>query len=158
MDTVQAIPPGMHTLTPHLVCHSAVDAILFYVKAFGATELTRLPGPDGRLLHAMLKIGNSPLMLIDEYPEQECLGPLSLKGSPVTVHVYVEDVDFTVARAVEAGARITMPVADMFWGDRYGRLQDPFGHHWSIATHVRDVSPEEIRERTRMMGAKSNAP
>jgi len=152
MDKVQAIPPGMHTLTPHLVCHSAVDAILFYVKAFGATELARLPGPDGRLMHAMVKIGDSPMMLVDEYPEHERLGPLSLKGSPVTVHLYVDDVDATIARAVAAGARITMPVAEMFWGDRYCRLQDPFGHHWSVATHVRDVSVEEIRESTRKIG------
>jgi len=151
MDKVQAIPPDMPTLTPHLVCHSAVDAILFYVKAFGARELTRLPGPDGRLLHAMLKIGDSPLMLVDEFPEQECLGPLSLKGSPVILHLYVDDVDATIARAVAAGARITMPVADMFWGDRYGRLQDPFGHHWSVATHVRDLSPEEIQASVRKM-------
>jgi PhnB protein len=153
MATVHAIPPGMHTLTPHLVCHSAVDAILFYVKAFDAMELARLAGPDGRLMHAVVKIGDSPLMLVDEFPEQQTLGPLSLKGSPVTIHLYVDDVDATVARAVEAGARITMPIADMFWGDRYCRLQDPFGHHWSVATHVRDVSPEEIRQSVLKMGA-----
>ena len=144
MTTVQAIPAGMTTITPHLVCHGAADAIDYYTRAFGAVELARLPGPDGRLMHAMLKIGNAPLMLVDDYPELGSLGPLALKGSPVTIHLYVEDVDATVARAVAAGAKITMPVADMFWGDRYGRLEDPFGHQWSVATHQRDVSPEEI--------------
>ena len=146
---IQAIPPGMHSLTPHLVCHSAVDAILFYVKAFDAVEMARLPGPDGRLMHAQLRIGDSPLMLVDECPEQGCLGPMALKGSPVTIHLYVEDVDATFAQAVAAGARITMPVADMFWGDRYGRLEDPFGHQWSVATHVRDVSPHDMQTAMR---------
>ena len=144
MDKVQPIPPGMHTLTPHLVCRGAAEAIAFYVKAFGAVELARLPGPDGRLMHGMVRIGDSPLMLFDEYPEQGCLGPQSLKGSPVIIHLYVTDVDAAVARAVEAGARVTLPVADMFWGDRYGQLEDPFGHCWSVATHIRDASPEEI--------------
>ena len=144
VQPVQPIPPDMHSITPHLVCRGAADAIAFYVKAFGAVELGRLPSPDGRLMHAMVKIGDSPLMLVDEYPEQGCLGPQAQQGSPVTIHLYVKDVDDTVARAVKAGARITMPVADMFWGDRYGRLEDPFGHQWSVATHVRDLSPEKI--------------
>lgn len=144
MNSVQPIPPGMSSITPHLVCKGAAEAIAFYAKAFGAIELARLPGPDGRLMHAMIRIGNAPLMLVDEFPEQGCQGPLALKGSPVTLHLYVADVDATVAQAVEAGARITMPVADMFWGDRYGRLEDPFGHQWSVATHVRDLTPEEI--------------
>lgn len=144
MSQVQPIPPDMHTITPHLVCKGAADAIAFYIKAFGAVELARLPGSDGRLMHAMIKIGDSPLMLFDEYPEQGCLGPLALKGSPVFLHLYVANVDETVAQAVEAGAKLTLPVADMFWGDRYGQLEDPFGHRWSVATHVRDVSVEEI--------------
>lgn len=144
MEKVQPIPPDMHTITPHLVCQGAAEAMAFYVKAFGAVELARLPGPDGRLMHGMVKIGDSPLMLVDEYPEMGCQGPLALKGSPVTLHLYVADVDAAFARAVDAGARVTMPVADMFWGDRYGLLEDPFGHRWSIATHVRDASPEEI--------------
>lgn len=144
MTAVQPIPPGMHALTPHLVCRNAAEAIDFYVRAFGAVEQGRLPGPDGRLMHAMLRIGDAPLMLVDEYPDQGALSPLALKGSPVTLHLYVADVDATVARAVEAGARVTMPVADMFWGDRYGRLEDPFGHQWSVATHQRDVSREEM--------------
>jgi uncharacterized glyoxalase superfamily protein PhnB len=144
MTRVQPIPPGMHSLTPHLVCHSGVDALLFYVKAFNAVEVARLTGPDGRLMHADIRIGDSHLMLVDEYPEQGMLGPYALKGSPVTIHLYVEDVDAAMAQAAEAGARITMPAADMFWGDRYGRLEDPFGHQWSVATHVRDVSQQEI--------------
>ncbi|MFZ2854392.1 MAG: VOC family protein [Rhodocyclaceae bacterium] len=143
MNPVQAIPPGMTSITPHLVCRDAAAAIAYYAKAFGAVEVARLPGSDGRLMHALIRIGDASLMLIDEFPEQGCVSPLTLKGSPVTLHHYVEDVDATVARAVEAGGRITMPVADMFWGDRYGRLEDPFGHQWSVATHMRDLSPEE---------------
>jgi uncharacterized glyoxalase superfamily protein PhnB len=144
MNTVQPIPPDMHTLTPHLVCKGASDAIAFYARAFGAVEKVRLPAPDGRLMHAMVQIGDSPLMLVDEFPEQGCQSAQTLKGSPVTIHLYVTDVDATVARAVEAGARVTMPVADMFWGDRYGRLEDPFGHQWSVATHIKDVGPDQI--------------
>jgi uncharacterized glyoxalase superfamily protein PhnB len=144
MNPVQAIPAGMTTITPHLVCHDAASAIDFYVKAFGAVEVGRLPGPDGRLWHGMIRIGDAALMLVDEFPEHGSRGPKALNGSPVTIHLYVDDVDATMARAVDAGATVTMPVADMFWGDRYGRLEDPFGHQWSVATHVRDVSPEEI--------------
>lgn len=144
-NTVQAIPEGMHALTPHLVCAGAARAIEFYKKAFGAVEMGRMPAPgsDGRLMHAMLRIGDSFLMLVDEFPEWGSLGPLALKGSPVTIHHYVDDVDAVFAQAVAAGATVRMPVADMFWGDRYGVLADPFGHLWSIATHVKDVSPEE---------------
>lgn len=138
------IPPDMPTLTPHLVCRNASDAIDFYVRAFGAVELARLPGPDGRLLHAMLRIGDSPLMLADEDLDSGCRGPESLAGSPVTLHLYVTDVDAAIARAAEAGARVMLPATDMFWGDRYGRLEDPFGHSWSLATHVRDLSFDEI--------------
>jgi uncharacterized glyoxalase superfamily protein PhnB len=145
MSEVKPIPDGMHTITPHLVCANASDAIEFYKKAFNATEVTRLPGPNGRLMHAMLKIGDSPLMLVDEFPEWACLGPLALKGSPVTIHLYVENVDTFVEHAVAAGATVSMPIADMFWGDRYGQLQDPFGHRWSVATHTRDVSTEEMQ-------------
>jgi uncharacterized glyoxalase superfamily protein PhnB len=142
---VKPIPEDMHTITPHLVCRNAADAIAFYEKAFGAVEQGRLPGPDGKLMHALIRIGDSPLMLVDEMPEWGALGPQSLNGSPVTIHLYVEDVDAVVARAVDAGAKIIMPVADMFWGDRYGRLDDPFGHHWSVATHIRDVSAEDMQ-------------
>lgn len=146
MDTqVKPIPDGMHAITPHLVCCNAADAIAFYVRAFGAVEFGRLPGPDGKLIHAMLMIGDSALMLVDEFPEWGSYSPLSLKGSPVTIHLYVEDVDAAVAQTIAAGVRVTMPVDDMFWGDRYGRLDDPFGHQWSVATHIRDLSPEDIQ-------------
>jgi len=153
MPQVKPVPEGMHTLTPHLVCAGAADAIEFYKKAFNATEMGRMPGPDGRLMHAMIRIGDSSLMLVDEMPEWHALGPKSLKGSPVTIHLYVEDVDACVKRAVAAGAKITMPVDDMFWGDRYGKLEDPFGHHWSVATHIRDVSPEEMKQAMQKMGS-----
>lgn len=144
MTAVQPIPAGFSAITPHLVCRNAAEAIDFYAKAFGAVELGRLPGPDGRLAHAMIRIGDAPLMLVDEYPEQGMLSPLSLNGSPVTIHLYVTNVDATVSQAVAAGAQVTMPVTDMFWGDRYGRVADPFGHQWSVATHKQDLTPEQI--------------
>ena len=146
------IPEGMHSLTPHLVCAGAADAIDFYKRAFNAVEQARLPGPDGKLMHAAVKIGDSILMLVDENPQWGSLGPKALKGSPVTIHLYVPDVDATVAKAVAAGAKVTMPVADMFWGDRSGQLEDPFGHRWSVATHTRDLTSEEIREGMAKMG------
>ena len=142
---VQPVPTDMHTVTPHLICRDAASAIDFYRQAFGAVEAGRLPGPDGKLMHAMIHIGDSAVMLVDEFPDWGALGPQSLHGSPVTLHLYVEDADRVVARAVAAGAKVTLPVADMFWGDRYGKIEDPFGHSWSIATHVRDVSAEELR-------------
>ncbi|QCP52260.1 VOC family protein [Trinickia violacea] len=145
-SAVKPIPEGMHSLTPHLVCAGAAEAIAFYIKAFNAIEGVRLPAPNGKIMHASLKIGDSTLFLFDEMPEHGALGPKSLKGSPVTIHLYVENVDATVERAVAAGAKVTMPVADMFWGDRYGQIEDPFGHRWSVATHVRDVSPEEMQK------------
>lgn len=147
MSTVRAkaIPEGMHTVTPHLVIDGASDAIEFYKKAFGAVEASRLAGPEGKLMHASIRIGDSTLMLVDEAPQYGMLGPKTLRNSPVTVHLYVDDVDAVVAKAVAAGAKIIMPVADMFWGDRYGQLEDPFGHRWSVATHLRDLTPEQIR-------------
>ncbi|MDI1260983.1 VOC family protein [Aquabacterium sp.] len=144
-STVKAIPDGMHSLTPHLVCAGAADAIEFYKKAFNAIELARLPGPDGKLMHALVRIGDSMVMLVDEFPQWGTFGPKALKGSPVVLHLYVEDVDAQVAQAVAAGAKLTMPVTDMFWGDRYGQVEDPFGHKWSVATHTRDLTPEEIQ-------------
>jgi PhnB protein len=147
----KAIPEGMHSVTPHLVCAGAANAIEFYKKAFGAVEVTRLPGQQGKLMHAMIRIGDSAVMLVDESPEWGMLGPKALKGSPVTIHLYVDDADAFVARAVKAGAKITMPVADMFWGDRYGQLEDPFGHRWSVGTHVRDVTPDEMNKAMREM-------
>ncbi|QDT41488.1 hypothetical protein Pan241w_15500 [Gimesia alba] len=150
-SAVKPIPDGMHTLTPHLVCAGAADAIEFYKSAFGAVEQMRLPGPDGKLMHACLQIGDSRMMLADENAECGGLGPQALKGSPVCLHLQVEDVDASVKQAVAAGAKITMPVADMFWGDRYGMLEDPFGHRWSVATHVRDVSLDEMNAAMKVM-------
>ncbi len=141
---VKPIPDGMHTVTPHLVCAGAAEAIEFYKKAFNAVEITRIPGQQGKLIHAHVRIGDSSVMLVDEFPEWNSFGPKALKGSSVTIHLYVEDADSSIKRAVEAGAKVIMPSADMFWGDRYGVLEDPFGHRWSVATHVRDVSAEEL--------------
>jgi len=151
MSKVKPIPDGMHSVTPHLICAGAADAIEFYKKAFNAVEEGRLAGPQGRLMHAMIRIEGSAVMLVDEMPEWGALGPKSLKVSPVTIHLYVEHVDAFVKRAVDAGAKITMPLDDMFWGDRYCKLEDPFGHHWSVATHIRDVSPEEMRKAMQKM-------
>jgi uncharacterized glyoxalase superfamily protein PhnB len=143
------IPAGHHTLTPHLVIKGASEAIEFYKEAFGAEELGRMPfpAPDGRVKigHAALQIGDSKLFLADEFPEQGGFGPNG--HSPVTIHLYVTDADATFARAVEAGATVSMPLANMFWGDRYGKLVDPFGHHWSIAEHLEDPTLEQMKER-----------
>ena len=133
-----------NAVSPHLVCAGAVKAIEFYRAAFGATETMRLPGPDGKIVHAALEINGACVMLTDEAPAWGSLSPLTLKGSPVTIHLMVDDVDAVVARAVKAGASLKMPVADMFWGDRYGVVVDPFGHSWSIATHQRDMTVAEI--------------
>ena len=144
MSKVKAIPDGMHSLTPHLVCRDAAAAIDFYGRAFGAIERFRLPAPNGKIVHACVQIGDSQLFLVDEMPEHGAHGPQTLKGTPVTIHLQVEDADAAFARAMRAGAMVTMPLADMFWGDRYGQVVDPFGHHWSIATHLREVSREEM--------------
>ena len=144
--TVNPIPHGMHTITPHLVCNGAAAAIEFYKEAFGAVEVARLAGPDGRLMHGMVRIGDSALMLVDEFPEMHALGPKALGGSPVTIHLSVTDVDASYKRATAAGASARMPVTDMFWGARYGMVQDPFGHLWSIATQVRNLSMAQITE------------
>ncbi|KVW39116.1 VOC family protein [Burkholderia ubonensis] len=144
--SVKPIPEGMRTLTPHLICAGAADAIEFYRQAFNAVEQMRLPAPNGKLMHACLTIGDSSLMLVDEMPEHGALGPKALKGTPVCLHLFVPDVDAAIARAVAAGAKVTMPAADMFWGDRYGQVEDPFGHRWSLATHQRDLTPEQIRD------------
>lgn len=130
-------PHGMHQLSPHLVCEGAAQAIDFYTKAFGATELVRLPTPDGRLAHGCISINGSSVMLVDEFAEQGMLSPKKLGGTPVTIHLIVADVDAAIARATDAGASLVMPAQDMFWGDRYGVVEDPFGHRWSIATPQR---------------------
>lgn len=144
-SSVKPIPEGMHSITPHLACTNAAEAIEFYKQAFGAEEMMRLPGPDGKLVHACLKIGDSQLMLADVRPECGMKGPRELQGSPVLIHLQVEDVDAVFNQAIAAGATLTMPIMDMFWGDRYGQLEDPFGHRWSVATHVRDLSFAEIQ-------------
>ena len=138
--------PVMRTVTPHLICAGASDAIEFYKKAFGATETFRLPGPDGRLMHGSIQIGDSTVMLVDEMPEWGALGPKALGGSSITVHLQVDDADAWFKRAVDAGAKVLMPLEDAFWGDRYGKVEDPFGHHWSIATQLRVLTPEELKE------------
>ena len=143
---VRKIPEGMRTITPHLVCAGASDAIDWYTKVFGAREVARLPGPDGKLMHALIMIGDSAVMLVDEMPEWGVLGPLTLKGSPVTIHQYVEDADAVFQRAIDNGAKSLMAMSDTFWGDRYGVLQDPYGHKWSVGTHVRDVSAAEMQQ------------
>lgn len=149
---VKPIPEGMHTVTPHLICAGAADAIDFYKKAFGAVELSRMPGSDGKLMHASFRIGDSVIMLNDEMPQWKSFGPKHLKGSPVTIHLYVENADAAFDQAVRAGAKVTMALDDTFWGDRYGKLEDPFGHQWSIGTHVRDVTPEEMQKAMDQMG------
>lgn len=136
---------GMHAVTPHLVCAGAADAIAFYKRAFGAEVMFLLPMPDGKVANAALCINGSSVMLVDENVERGMIGPKHLKGTPVTIHLMVDDVDAWFGRAIDAGATAVMPIADMFWGDRYGVIEDPFGHHWSIATHQRDVSVEEMR-------------
>lgn len=139
-------PKGFHSVTPHLVCSGAAAALEFYKKAFGAVEITRLSAGDSdKLMHASMTIGDSIVMLVDEFPEWGSSSPTSLKGSSVSIHLYVDDVDAAFARAVAAGATAKMPVMDMFWGDRYGMVSDPFGHNWSIATHLRDLTPEQLK-------------
>lgn len=145
-----AIPAGKEGLIPHLVCSPCAEAIEFYKQAFGAEEIARMLAPDGeRIMHAEISIGGRPLFLVDDFPEY-CGGKsktaTALGGTPVTIHRYVEDCDAAVQQAVDAGATAQMPVQDMFWGDRYGSVTDPYGHNWSIATHVKDLSPEEMAQ------------
>lgn len=147
--TVQPIPAGHEGLIPHLVCDPCSEAIEFYKKAFGAEEIVRMPAPDGRrIIHAQLRIGKSFLFLVDDFPEF-CGGksgsPKALKGTPVSIHQYVANCDAAIKRAVDAGATVEMPAMDMFWGDRYGVVVDPFGHKWSLATHIKDLTPAEMQ-------------
>jgi len=147
MAKVKPIPDGMHTVTPHLVCKDAGKAIDFYEKAFGAETVMRMDMPGGgKLMHACLRIGDSAVMLADEFPDWNSLGPSSRGGTTVVLHIYVLDADAFFDRAIKAGAEVVMPLGDAFWGDRYGQLKDPFGHIWSVATHVKDLTPEEIAE------------
>jgi PhnB protein len=147
--SAKPIPEGYHSLTPSLAVDDAAQAIEFYKQAFGATERGRMPAPDGRIAHAELQIGNSLLTLADTFDQSAYRPPNEVGGTTVSVLLYVEDVDAVVDHAVEAGASVTMPVDDMFWGDRYGQITDPFGHVWQIATHKEDLTPEETMERAK---------
>jgi uncharacterized glyoxalase superfamily protein PhnB len=147
---VKPVPDGQHTVTPHLVVRGGAQAIEFYTKAFGARELMRSPGPDGKaLMHAAVQIGDSRVFLCDEFPAWGVLSPLARGGTSVTINLYTEDVDRVFKQAVAAGAKVTMPLQDMFWGDRYGKITDPFGHEWALATHIEDVPPEELARRAK---------
>jgi PhnB protein len=154
---VQPIPDQYHSVTPYLTVKGASEAIDFYKKVFGATELLRVPGPGGLIMHAEIKIGDSTIMLADENPQMGNKGPLSMGGTPVTLMMYVEDVDAQVERAVAAGAKLTQPVSDKFYGDRSGGFTDPFGHSWHIATHKEDVSFEEMERRMKEFMKKAPA-
>jgi len=146
MSQVKKIPHGYHSITPSLIVKNGVQAIEFYKKVFGAKEIMRMMTPDGKALaHAELEIGDSKLMLADEFPQMNCLSPASIGGSPVGMFLYVEDVDQTFNQAVAQGAKVLDPVKDQFWGDRHGGIEDPFGHRWSISTHVKDLSLEEVK-------------
>lgn len=151
---VNPIPSGYHSVTPYLTISGASQAIDFYKQAFGAREVSRMAGPDGKIGHAELKIGDSMIMITDEMPRGSSRSPQSLGGSSVGIFLYVEDVDSVFKRAVEAGAKSEMQPQDMFWGDRFGKLVDPFGHQWALATHVEDIQPQEMEKRAREAMAK----
>jgi uncharacterized glyoxalase superfamily protein PhnB len=151
MSTVKPVPDGFHSVTPHLVVRDAAKAIDFYTKAFGAKERFRMPGPGGVVMHAELSLGDSIIMLGEECPEMGATSPQAIGGSPVSLMLYVKDVDASFARADEAGCTAQMPPTDMFWGDRYGKLSDPFGHQWALATHKEDVAPDEMARRMAAM-------
>jgi len=142
---VKRVPDGFHRVTPHLVVRDAAKMIEFYKKAFGAVEKRRAPGPGGKIIHAELQIGDSIVFLNDEFPEMGALAPA--KSTPVTLHLYVEDADKQYQQALSAGAEVVMPVADQFWGDRYGIVKDPSGHQWSIGSHMEDLTPVQMQER-----------
>lgn len=146
--STQPIPPGQENLIPHLVCSPCSEAIEFYKKAFGAEEVRRSPAPDGRIMHAEIRIGKSVVFLVDDFPEYcggKASSPKALGGTPVTIHHFVENCDAAIQRAQNAGATVLMPAADMFWGDRYGAVTDPYGHKWSFATHIKDMTPAEMQ-------------
>jgi PhnB protein len=151
---VKPVPDGYRTVTPYLVLNNAAAAIDFYKRAFGAKEIVRMDGPQGKIGHAEIKIGDSMVMLSDEMPGSGQRSPQSLGGTAVAIFLYVKDVDSVFSQAVSAGAKVEMPLDDMFWGDRYGKLTDPFGHSWSLATHKEDVAPEEMGRRAKEAMAK----
>jgi PhnB protein len=150
----QPIPQGYHSVTPYLTVKDAAKAIDFYQRAFGAKEVMRMNGPEGKITHAELKIGDSMIMLADEMPGNNAKSPQSLSGTTVGIFLYTDDVDHVFRQAVSAGAKVEMPLDDMFWGDRYGKVNDPFGHSWSLATHKEDVAPEEMKKRAKEAMAK----
>jgi PhnB protein len=145
---VKPVPQGYHTVTPYLIINGAAQAIDFYKQAFGASEKMRMAGPDGKVMHAEIQIGDSVVMLADEFPQMGYRSPNSLGGTSVTLMLYVNDVDAVAAKVTAAGGKTLRPAENQFWGDRMGTYSDPFGHVWSIATHVEDVSPEEMKRRT----------
>jgi PhnB protein len=147
MASVKPIPNGYHSVTPYLFVKGAASAIDYYKSVFGATERMRMPGPKGQIMHAELQIGDSTIMLADEVPQMGVRSPLTVGGASSSLHIYVEDVDAIAQKAVDSGGKLVRPVADMFYGDRTGTIIDPFGHMWSIATHIEDVSPEEMQKR-----------
>lgn len=151
MSSVKPIPDGYHTATPYLIIDGAARAVEFYQRAFGATELMRMPGPDGRVMHAEIRIGDSPIMLADEVPEMGYRGPRAYGGTSVSLMLYVENIDAAFEKAVAAGATVLRPLQNQFYGDRSGTVADPFGHVWTLASHVEDVSPEEISARFEAM-------
>jgi uncharacterized glyoxalase superfamily protein PhnB len=156
-NKAQAVPKGYHTVTPSLFVTGAAKAIEFYQKALGAEELMRFPGPGGAIMHAEIKIGDSIVMLADEMPEQGGRGPKSIGGTPVSFFVYREDVESAWKRAVDAGAKVLVPLADQFWGDRTGCLEDPFGHQWWLAQHVQDLTPDQIQKNAEAFFAQGAA-
>jgi PhnB protein len=153
---VKTIPDGYHSVTPYLIITGAAEAIDYYKKAFGATELLRMPAPGGKIGHAEIKIGDSPIMLADEFPEMGYKSPQTLGGSPVSIMIYVADVDTVFDQAVAAGGKVQRPVKDQFYGDRSGTLEDPFGHVWHVTTHKEDVSVEEMERRAKSASAAAS--
>ena len=154
-NPVKPIPDNFHSLTPNLVCRNAAQAIEFYKAVIGATELMRMPGPGGKIMHAELQIGDSRFFVNDSMGKSIPTGPEPGTSNPMYLHLYVEDVDTIYDRAIKGGARVDMPLQDMFWGDRYGKLTDPFGQQWGIATHKEDVAPEEMKRRQDAFFAKA---
>ncbi len=162
MSTGQSpIPEGFHTVTPYLIVRNASKAIAFYRAAFDAEEVNRMLGPDGTIMHAQIKIGDSYVMLSDEFPDMDCLGPESRSGATGYLMLYVDNVDDAMDKAIKAGCSVKYPVSDMFWGDRYGKVLDPFGHFWGIASRIEEVTPQELKKRSQsfakeMAGSTSN--
>jgi len=154
-NTIKPIPKGYHAVTPYLSVQGAAGAVAFYKKVFGAKEIMRMPGPGGTIGHAEIQVGDSRIMLADEFPEMNFRSPRSVGGTPVNIHLYVPDVDKVVEKAVAAGAKLLRPVADQFYGDRSGSLEDPFGHVWHVATHIKDIPIKELKKRAAAMAASA---